>query len=418
MDVHNKKPSGFRKKIAKTIAVTLGTLVMLGLVSFASIETYTLVARSGAGLIASSGAAAPATTAAPAQAAPLATPALSTGDTKLTTTAASATGALGTQQVYKLVRDSVVTVENYGSRSVRPAGEGSGIIMSADGYIITNEHVINGANTIQIVTAAGKKFDAKLVGADPRTDLAVLKVDAPGLSAAVFGDSGQVQVAEPVLAIGNPGGIEFSGSVTQGIVSALDRNVITESGYTTKCIQTDAAINPGNSGGALVNMQGQVIGITSAKIVASGFEGMGFAIPINAAQPVVNDLISHGYVTGRVKLGISVSEISADRAKALGYPVGLMVQGVDSNSDAYAQGIRANDIMTMLNGTDVETYDAFYKALSRFKVGDSITLTLFRISTGKTFDVTVKLAEDKGTVQKTQQSPYQNPFSFSFGQQY
>jgi serine protease Do len=297
--------------------------------------------------------------------------------------------------------------------------------MSADGYIITNEHVIDGASTIQVVTADSQKFDAKLVGADLRTDLAVLKVDAANLKPATFGDSSKTNVAEPVLAIGNPGGIEFSGSVTEGIISALDRDVTTESGYTIKCLQTDAAINPGNSGGALVNMEGQVIGITSSKIVASGFEGMGFAIPISTAQPVVNDIIANGYVTGRVKLGISVSEFSADRASTLGYPAGLLVQAVDSSSDAAAKGIQQNDIITKVNGTAVKNYDEFYQVESQFKAGDSITMTVFRYSTGKTFDVSVTLAEDKGTPvspsqqdqQQYGQNPFsgQNPFGFSFG---
>jgi serine protease Do len=411
----NKK----RSKVLVAVIAVVGTLLTLFVISFGSIKIYTALTGGGAGQPVA------ASTAAPSSSSTGTTPAVSSGSAKLTISDTSSTSALDTEQVYNQVRDSIVTVENYMQQSVQPYGEGSGIVMSADGYIITNEHVIDGASTIQVVTADSQKFDAKLVGADLRTDLAVLKVDAANLKPATFGDSSKTNVAEPVLAIGNPGGIEFSGSVTEGIISALDRDVTTESGYTIKCLQTDAAINPGNSGGALVNMEGQVIGITSSKIVASGFEGMGFAIPISTAQPVVNDIIANGYVTGRVKLGISVSEFSADRASTLGYPAGLLVQAVDSSSDAAAKGIQQNDIITKVNGTAVKNYDEFYQVESQFKAGDSITMTVFRYSTGKTFDVSVTLAEDKGTPvspsqqdqQQYGQNPFsgQNPFGFSFG---
>lgn len=414
MDGNNRR--FFRHKAVKAAAITISSLLLLAIISLASIGAYTLVTGSEDRQTVSSSSAAADTVAAVSGT----TPAVSSGAAKLTTTSTVSGTALDSEQVYNQVKDSIVTVENYTAQSVQPYGEGSGIIMSADGYIITNEHVIDGASSIQVVTTDGKKYDAKLVGSDLRTDLAVLKVDATGLQAAAFGDSDTINVAEPVLAIGNPGGIEFSGSVTEGIVSALDRDVTTQSGYTEQCIQTDAAINPGNSGGALVNMQGQVIGITSSKIVAQGFEGMGFAIPINTAQPVVNDIIENGYVTGRVKLGISVSEFSADRASALGYPAGLLVQAVDSSSDAAAQGLQTNDIITKVNDTAVTTYDQFYEAESQFKAGDTITLTVFRYTTGKTMEVSVKLLEDKGTAAQTSQSSTQqyaqSPFGFGYSQ--
>ena len=321
---------------------------------------------------------------------------LQLNDTALTTTT-TASGTQSAQQVYSAVKDSIVTVETYASKSVEPSAEGSGIIMSTDGYIITNEHVIDGASSIQVVLSDSKTYTAKLVGSDVRTDLAVLKISASGLKAATFGNSDQIGVAESVLAIGNPGGIEFSGSVTSGIVSAVNRTITTESGYSESCIQTDAAINPGNSGGALVNMQGQVIGITSSKIAAEGYEGMGFAIPINTAQPVVNDIIQYGYVTGRVKLGISVAEFDSNRAAMLGYPAGLFVQSVESGSDAAAQGIAQGDIITKINGTAVTTVDQLYQAESKYKAGNTVKLTVYRYSTGKTSEVSVKLEEDKGT---------------------
>ena len=315
---------------------------------------------------------------------------------QLQDTAASSSGTTA-QQVYQTVKNSIVTIESYTSDSVSPSSEGSGILMSADGYIITNEHVVDGASAIQAVLSDSKKYTAKLVGSDSRTDLAVLKISATGLTAATFGNSDQISEAEPVLAIGNPGGIEFSGSVTSGIVSAASRSLTTSSGYTETFIQTDAAINPGNSGGALVNMQGQVIGITSSKISATGYEGMGFAIPINTAQPVVNDIIKYGYVTGRVKLGLSVSAIDSDRASALGYPAGLLVRSVESGSNAASQGIQAGDIISKVNGTTVTSFDQFYQEESKHKAGETVQLTIFRASTGKTSNVSVKLEEDKGT---------------------
>lgn len=313
-----------------------------------------------------------------------------------TSTSASAASKLDTQQIYASVKDSVVTIETYTSQSVEPNAEGSGIIMSSDGYIITNEHVIDGASNIEVVLSDNKKYDAKLVGSDLKTDLAVLKINASGLKAATFGNSDQISVAEPVIAIGNPGGIEFSGSVTEGIVSAVNRPITTESGYSENAIQTDAAINPGNSGGALVNMSGQVIGITSSKIAETGFEGMGFAIPINTAQPVVNDIIKYSYVTGRVKIGISVAELDPSRAASLGYPSGLIIQAVSNGSDASAKGIKVDDIITKIYGTDVTSFDQFYQIESKYKPGDTIKLTIYRYSSKSTFEVGVKLAEDKG----------------------
>jgi serine protease Do len=304
---------------------------------------------------------------------------------------------MSTEQVYNTVKNSVVTIENYDSQSAEPAAEGSGIVETSDGYIITNEHVIDGASSVEVVLDNNKQYGATIVGVDMRTDLAVLKINVTGLTPAKFGNSDQISVAEPVLAIGNPGGLQFSGSVTEGIVSALNRDVPTESGYDEECIQTDAPINPGNSGGALVNMYGQVIGITSSKIEATGYEGMGFAIPINTAKPVIDAIEKYGYVTGRVKLGISVEEYSPYRGATLGFPsAGLLVEDVDSTSDAAAKGIEVNDIITSINGTQISTYDQFYQIESKYKPGDTVKLTVFRPTTKSTFTVNVKLLEDKG----------------------
>ena len=326
-------------------------------------------------------------------------------------------------QVVKAVKNSIVTIETYTSQSFDVSAEGSGIIESKDGYILTNEHVIDGATNIAVVTSDGKSYTAKLIGKDMRTDLAVVKIDASNLTAATFGNSDQLEVGETVLAIGNPGGIEFSGSVSTGIVSAVDRDVpVGESeSYTLKCIQTDAAINPGNSGGALVNMYGQVVGITSSKIEATGYEGMGFAIPVNTAKPIVNDLIQYGYVQNRVKIGLSVTPINSAEATAYGVPAGLAVANVDKSSDAYGK-LQTNDIITKIDGTDVTSYDQFYTKMSAHKAGDSVTLTVYRYTTKNTFQVSVKLQQDKGDESSTssssttqQTNPYQQYSSGSGG---
>ena len=190
--------------------------------------------------------------------------------------------------------------DGYGEQRCFPAGEGSGIIFSEDGYIVTNAHVVDGATSLKAILSDGTTYEAELVGSDTLTDLAVLKIDATGLQAAEFGSSEDLRVADQVMAIGNPGGYQLNSSVTIGYVSALNRAISNSStGYTMEYIQTDAAINPGNSGGALVNQYGQVVGINSAKISATGYEGLGFAIPAETAQPVISDLIEYGYVKDR-----------------------------------------------------------------------------------------------------------------------
>ncbi len=333
------------------------------------------------------------------------------------TTSSSSSGLQMTAaQVVSKVKTSVVAIVVYDLNSVDASAEGSGIIISTDGYIVTNAHVISGGQKfeVDVTTSSGttKSYDATKVGSDTRTDLAVLKISATGLTAATFGNSDQLSVGESVLAIGNPGGTEFSGSVTSGIVSALNRQV-TSNGYTQSYIQTDAPINPGNSGGALFNMYGQVVGITSSKIEETGYEGMGFAIPINDVQPIVNSLIKNGYVTGRVKIGLSVSPFTEYQAKLYSLPTGLLVASVDSSSDASKQGVEENDIITKINDVTVTSgdsdtwYNNFYKEESKYKSGDTVTLTVARYQSGgsyKTLTFKVKLEEDKGTTSSSSTS--------------
>jgi serine protease Do len=317
-----------------------------------------------------------------------------------TTTTEPLSGQLTTQEIAKKVSPSVVGVLSYTQDAVDPSAEGTGIVMSTDGYIITNEHVIDGANNVGVVLSDGKEYNAKVVGSDLKSDIAVLQISKTGLTPATFGDSSQLEVGETVVAIGNPGGLEFADSVTEGIVSALNRTVANEeSGYSQQCIQTDAAINPGNSGGPLVNMYGQVIGITSSKIAETDYENMGFAIPINSVKPIVDDLTKYGYVKNRVKIGITVEEVSDYEAQMNNLKAGLMITAIDPTSDAAAKGLQVRDDITKINGTAITSYDQFYAAESKFKPGDSITLTIYRASDNSTFDVSIKLVEDKGTAQ-------------------
>jgi serine protease Do len=304
-------------------------------------------------------------------------------------------GALTTEQVAAKILPCVVGIIQYQQGSLTETGEGSGIIMSADGMIITNYHVIEGANRLEIVMQNGKKHQASVVGSDTRTDIAVLKVALSNLKYAQFGDSDDSRVGEQVIAVGNPSGLQLAGSVTQGIISALNRNVDVGNGP-MNLIQTDAAINPGNSGGALVNMYGQVIGINSAKIAQMGYEGLGFSIPIKTAKPVIDSILQCGYVKGRVKFGLSCKEIDSVTAQVNEIPVGIYIDYVEPGSSAQKNGVLADDIITAIDDTAVKDTDSLIVERDKHKAGDEITLSLYRRSEKKTLSVKVTLLEDKG----------------------
>ena len=343
-----------------------------------------------------------------------------------TTTATAAVGSLSLEQIAKKVLPSVVCIQNYqvnertsyagnfsgqdngqqnGTASgtsgndnsgVSPASEGSGIIATSDGYIITNAHVVDGASSLKVILSSGKTYQAKLIGSDSITDLAVIKIEATGLTAAEFGSSTDLQVADTVMAIGNPGGMEFNSSVTVGYVSALNREITnSETGYTMKCIQTDAAINPGNSGGALVNMKGQIVGINSSKIVATGYEGLGFAIPIDEAQPVISELKQYGYVKDRAVLGISGQFIDSMTSRFYGLPSGMYVASVTSSAVSNA-GIQKGDVITKINGTEIASQNTITAVITSKKPGDTVTLSVTRPLSGQTFTATVKLSQATG----------------------
>lgn len=272
-------------------------------------------------------------------------------------------------------------------------GAGSGVIISQDGYIVTNNHVIDGASKITVRLKTGTSYSASLIGTDSKTDVALLKINATGLTPAVLGDSDQLKVGDTAVAIGNPLG-QLGGTVTEGIISALDRELIID-GKTMTLLQTDAAINPGNSGGGLFNGNGELIGIVVAKSSGSDVEGLGFAIPVNDAKAVANELLKYGYVKGRIDTGITFLDLTTTQ-KALLYGVrqlGVYVQSVESGSDAANAGIKAGDMIAYIGSTKVTTGMVLTQALEKYSVGDTVKLTVLR--NGSSVQISLKLAEFK-----------------------
>ena len=315
---------------------------------------------------------------------------------------------LSAVEVADKARKSVVGVMTYASGKL--SGEGSGVAMARDKsgkytYILTCAHVISEKNvTYRIQTLESKTYEASLVAYDTRTDIGVLKVEATDIPLAELGDSTTLKVGETVYAIGNPGGSEYFGSMTDGIISAIDRSV--SSTYTMTCIQHNAAINPGNSGGALVNSAGQVIGINSSKIAATDYEGMGFAVPIATAKSVAESLIEYGYVPNRPKLGIEYASVSSYQLYSMvvaikGLPAGsLVIAGISTDSSLVNTKAQVGDLIIGVNGKKMDDSSVLLDLINTGAVGDTITLNLCRIEsrTYKTteFDVTLTLVEDKG----------------------
>ena len=306
--------------------------------------------------------------------------------------------ALSTTEIASKVGPATVSIlaeVSYGSingTTQTAEASGSGFIISADGYIVTNNHVIDGASAVQVVVAGEKDpIDAVVVGTDPTTDIAVLKIDRTNLSFVTLGDSDSLQVGELAVAIGNPFG-ELAGSVTVGVISALDREIsINNSSY--NLLQTDASINSGNSGGPLVNSYGEVIGVTNAKV--SEGEGLGFAIPINDVKTVIEDLVNNGYVTGRPVLGIGVVTVDQTTADQYGWPVGAYIRQVDAGSAADKAGLKVSDIITSIDGTAITTTEEVIAIKNSHAVGDSLTITVYR--NGGTLDITIVLQEASAT---------------------
>lgn len=313
-----------------------------------------------------------------------------TGDgTVLTLAERPAEAAMSFQDIYKKVSPSVVFIRAATGQGI---AQGTGVVMSADGYIITNAHVIEGSFRADVVLEDGGQYEALLVGSDAATDLAVLKIDAQGLTPAEFGDSDQMEVGDVVVAIGNPMGEELRGTMTDGILSAINRDMEVE-GRQMTLLQTTAALNTGNSGGALINDMGQVIGITNMKLMAynSTVEGLGFAIPSRTAKTVVDDLIGYGVVKGRPMLGITVRPLTAEERTGRSLDHGLWVEQVEEKSDAWTQGIRTGDVLLSANGVELSVNDDLLELKNALSVGETIRFCLWR--EGETLDITVELVE-------------------------
>ncbi len=267
------------------------------------------------------------------------------------------------------------------------SGAGSGVILTQDGYIVTNHHVIEDANSITVRTRSGDEYNASLVGSDEQSDLAVLKIDATGLTPAVLGDSTTLEVGDLAIAIGNPLG-ELGGSVTSGIISALDREM-TIDGQTMTLLQTDAAVNPGNSGGGLFNANGDLIGIVNAKSSGENVEGIGFAIPISTATDIIDELIANGEVTSRPTLGVSLYNVEDEMtASQLGVDsTGVYIVQIVDGGAADNAGLRSGDRIVSVDGSEVSSASDVRTALNKHKIGESISITVERNGQTQDFDV-------------------------------
>lgn len=295
------------------------------------------------------------------------------------------------EDIYKKVNPSVVSVISTTSEGT---DSGSGVIMSKDGYIITNNHVVDGAQSVSVQLSDGTSLDAEIIGTDEQTDLAVIKVTPTSdLTAAEFGDSDELEPGEYAYAIGSPGGVQFANTITGGRISAINRDLTVNDRVMT-LIQTDASINNGNSGGALINKYGQVVGITSAKLSGNAFgsatvEGMGFAIPINTAKDIVDELIQNGYVSGRPSIGITGQNVESADGKVSG----VQVYSIDSRAKAASEGLQVGDVITAVDGTPTPDMDKVNELKQDKKAGDKLTLSVYRISTGKTLNITITLTD-------------------------
>ena len=299
-----------------------------------------------------------------------------------------ADGALSLQEIYKKCIGSVVSIT---ASAQSGKSSGTGIVLSADGYLITNHHVIENAQVIAVQTSDDRQFQASIIGSDEASDLAVLKVDATDLQPAEFGDSGKLAVGDRVVAIGDPLGAQLRGTMTSGIVSAINRDLEVND-RTMTLIQTDAALNNGNSGGPLINCYGQVIGINTMKLrsyYSTTAEGLGFAIPMAVAKPILEELMENAYVAGRPAIGISYDTLPLAFRIYYNLPEGVYISAVYDGSDAQAKGVAAGDIITAVNGTRVTSIDELNRVKNQFTAGDSITLTLYNGGSYRDVEVTL-----------------------------
>ncbi len=309
------------------------------------------------------------------------------------------------KDAFKRVENSVVNVVVYdgeiGNEDLA-LGSGTGIIISEDGYIVTNSHVLNdsGEYSVEIILSDESSYAAAIVGYDSRTDLAVVKIDADGLKPVEFVNSDQIEVGQDAIAVGNPGGTAYTNSLTKGCVSALNRTVA--SNRLVSYIQTDAAINPGNSGGPLLNSAGQVMGITTIKISNTDYEGMGFAIPSNTTVEIVNDLIGQGYVSDRVRLGITGTVSYGDFLSDI--PEGIVISEIADDSPLKETDAQVNDIITAIDGQKVGDFSELFSVMANYQPGDEAVISIYRpatsSSTSKSFDVKITFVADNGETQR------------------
>ena len=299
---------------------------------------------------------------------------------------------LSLQELYDQCSKSIVAIKGY-QDGVDGYYWGSGIILSEDGLILTNTHVIENCDTASVTLFDNSSYDAALVGADSTSDIAVLRIEATGLTPASFGDSAELAIGDQVAAIGNPLGETFRMTLTDGIISAIDRG-ISYNGHSMTLLQTNTAINEGNSGGALFNMYGQVIGVTNMKMMSSysSIEGIGFAIPSSTIAAVADSLMQYGEVRGRTAIGITVGAIPENVTSHYDLPTGLYVSAVEEKSDAAAKGIQQGDIITAVNGNPASATSDILTVKNTLSVGDTIAFTIWR--DGETFDVDVTLVDE------------------------
>lgn len=335
------------------------------------------------------------------QVAPSSTADSASGSDSSITATSSSGSSLTTEQVADLVSPSVVVITTeqvvysqwswYGQNQVE-SGAGSGVIISSDGYILTCAHVVDGASTIT-VTIGDKDYTATLVGEDTTSDIAVIKIDADGLTPATVGNSDSLKVGQSVMAVGNPLG-ELGGTVTGGMISALNRSVTIQgssSVNTMSLIQMDASVSPGNSGGGLFNMNGELVGIVNAKSSSSDAEGLGFAIPINDAIKVAQELLENGYVTGRPYLGITYLAVTdAQTASQLGVNAyGVYVVEVVKGGPAEKAGLQAGDRIVSVDGTEIASKDDLGTLMQKHAAGDTLSITIARDGQMQTVNVTL-----------------------------
>jgi len=289
---------------------------------------------------------------------------------------------LSIPQIVEMVENSVVEIKTETSSSFRGAyvreGAGSGVIITANGYIVTNNHVIEGTNKVYVTLKNGEVYDAVVIGRDILNDLAVVKIEETNLTPAILGDSDSLVVGELAIAIGNPLG-SLGGTVTNGIISSLSRNISID-GIEMNLLQTNSAVNPGNSGGGLFNGYGELIGVVNAKSMGSDIEGLGFAIPVNAAREVIEEIMSNGYISGKARLGISIIEIKTDlEAQEYGVKdLGTYIYAIEEGSAAMKAGLKEKDLILAINDKVVETSAEIRNEINKHEVNEEITITILR----------------------------------------